>query len=289
MQGYYTVDFISQHRLYDGILYFIKHDSTANSGAMSASVFVPDVAEDRDDAPFPTLYWLSGLTCTANNFTEKAGAYRKASELGLIIVAPDTSPRGEAVPNDPASDLGQGAGFYLDATQSPWKPHYQMETYITRDLIEAIEANFPAAPGRRGISGHSMGGHGALTLAMNHPHLYRSVSAFAPIASAMHSPWGEKALGQYLGQDHAAWERYDAAILLAKGMGKPFDDILIDQGLGDPFLENQLKPDLLEKAAATAGQKLTARYHDGYDHSYYFIQSFIDDHIAFHAERLTRV
>ena len=282
----YSVDFISQHRVYDGILYFIKHDSLATGTPMSATVFVPDVAEQRSDAPFPTLYWLSGLTCSANNFTEKAGAYRKASELGLIVVAPDTSPRGTGVAGADAGDLGHGAGFYVDATQSPWKPHFQMESYITKDLIEAIEANFPTDRGRRGIAGHSMGGHGALTIAMNHPHLYRSVSAFAPIASAMHAPWGEKALGAYLGPDHATWEKYDAALLLAAAHAKPFDDILIDQGLADPFLEKQLMPDLLEKAAATAGQKITMRYHDGYDHSYYFIQSFIDDHIAFHAERL---
>ncbi|ESQ74662.1 S-formylglutathione hydrolase [Asticcacaulis sp. AC402] len=282
----YSVDFISQHRLFDGILYFIRHDSAATATPMSASVFVPDAAGARTDAPFPALYWLSGLTCTANNFTEKAGAYRKASELGLIIVAPDTSPRGDGVANDPASDLGQGAGFYVDALQSPWKAHYQMETYVTRDLIEAIEANFPAAPGKRGIFGHSMGGHGALTLAMNHAHLYRSVSAFAPISSPMHAPWGEKSLSNYLGLNRSAWERYDACVLLAKGMANPFDDILIDQGLNDPFIENQLKPQLLEQAAATAGQKVTVRYHDGFDHSYYFIQSFIDNHIAFHAERL---
>ena len=280
------MDFISQHRLYDGILYFIKHDSLAIAAPMTASVFVPDVAEQRQDAPFPVLYWLSGLTCTANNFTEKSGAYRKASELGLIVVAPDTSPRGDGIANDTAHDLGQGAGFYVDALQAPWKAHYQMETYITRDLIEAIEGNFPAAPGRRGISGHSMGGHGALTIAMNHAHLYRSVSAFAPIASPMHSPWGEKAFSNYLGHDRGAWEHYDAAVLMAGGKARPFDDILIDQGLHDPFLETQLKVELLEQAASAAGQKITARYHDGYDHSYYFIQSFIDDHIAFHAERL---
>ncbi|MBW8882424.1 MAG: S-formylglutathione hydrolase [Asticcacaulis sp.] len=280
------MDFISQHRVYDGILYFIKHDSTAVAGPMSASVFVPDVAEAGSDTLFPAVYWLSGLTCTANNFTEKAGAYRKASELGLVVVAPDTSPRGDGVANDPASDLGHGAGFYVDAIQTPWKAHFQMETYVTRDLIEAVEANFPVAPGRRGVFGHSMGGHGALTLAMNHAHLYRSVSAFAPIASAMHSPWGEKGLSNYLGHDRSTWERYDAAMLMAKGAGKAYDDILIDQGLADPFLESQLKTELLEQAAATAGQKVTVRYHAGYDHSYYFIQSFIDDHLAFHAERL---
>jgi S-formylglutathione hydrolase len=281
----FSVEFVSQHRVYDGILYFIRHDSAATQSSMSASVFVPDVAEKRTDAPFPTLYWLSGLTCTANNFTEKAGAYRKAAELGLVIVAPDTSPRGTAA-DDEASDLGQGAGFYVDATQVPWQPHFQMETYITQDLIAAIEANFPSDPKRRGILGHSMGGHGALTLAMNHPHLYKSVSAFSPISSPSRAPWGQKAFAAYLGNDHETWERHDAAILMAKGMAAPFDDILVDQGLSDPFLENQLMPDLLEQAAATAGQKLTMRYHEGYDHSYYFIQSFIDDHIAFHGERL---
>lgn len=282
----FSVEFISQHRIYDGILYFIRHDSAATGTSMNASVFVPDVAETRTDAPFPALYWLSGLTCTANNFTEKAGAYRKASELGLIIVAPDTSPRGATVADDGAHDLGQGAGFYVDATQAPWKPNFQMESYITKDLIEAIEANFPADPKRRGIFGHSMGGHGALTLAMNHAHLFKSVSAFAPIASPSRAPWGQKAFAAYLGSDHAAWERHDASLLVAKGMAAPFDNILVDQGLADPFLENQLMPDQLEKAAATAGQTLTLRYHEGYDHSYYFIQSFIDDHIAFHAERL---
>ena len=281
----FSVEFVSQHRVYDGILYFIRHDSAATQSTMSASVFVPDVAEVRTDAPFPTLYWLSGLTCTANNFTEKAGAYRKAADMGLVIVAPDTSPRGMAA-DDEASDLGQGAGFYIDATQAPWKPNYQMETYVTQDLIAAIEANFPADPKRRGILGHSMGGHGALTMAMNHPHLYRSVSAFSPIASPSRAPWGQKAFAAYLGNDHDAWERHDAAILMAKGMAAPFDNILVDQGLSDPFLEKQLMPDLLEQAAATAGQKLTMRYHEGYDHSYYFIQSFIDDHIAFHGERL---
>jgi S-formylglutathione hydrolase len=281
----FSVEFVSQHRVYDGILNFIRHDSAATQSSMSASVFVPDIAEARTDAAFPTLYWLSGLTCTANNFTEKAGAYRKAAELGLIIVAPDTSPRGAAA-DDEAHDLGQGAGFYIDATQAPWKPNFQMETYITEDLIAAIETSFPADPKRRGIFGHSMGGHGALTLAMNHPHLYKSVSAFSPISSPSRAPWGQKAFAAYLGNVHEAWEQHDAAILMAKGMAAPFDDILVDQGLSDPFLEKQLMPDLLEQAAATAGQKLTVRYHEGYDHSYYFIQSFIDDHIAFHAERL---
>lgn len=276
------VEFLAHHRVHGGALHFVRHDSTATQCAMTASVFVPD--EGRGGA-FPALYWLSGLTCTANNFTEKAGAYRKAAELGLIVVAPDTSPRGAGVADDAAYDLGQGAGFYVDATQAPWSAHFNMESYVTRDLIGMVEANFPADPGRRGISGHSMGGHGALTLAMNYPHLYRSVSAFAPIASVLHAPWGAKAMGAYLGPDRAAWERHDAALRLSQGKGAPFDDILIDQGLADGFLDSQLMPGLLEQAAQAAGQKLTLRRHAGYDHSYYFIQSFIDDHLAFHAER----
>ena len=282
----FSVDFLSQHRVFDGILYFCRHDSAATATPMTFSIFVPDVAEQRTDAPFPALYWLSGLTCTANNFTEKAGAYRKASELGLIVVAPDTSPRGSDVADDPATDLGQGAGFYVDATQKPWQSHFQMETYITRDLIEAVEANFPADPARRSLFGHSMGGHGALTLAMKHSHLYRSVSAFSPIVSPTRSPWGEKALAAYLGPDHALWEDHDATILMSRGEAKAFDDILVDQGLADPFLNSHLKPELLEAAAKAAGQKLTLRCHDGYDHGYYFIQTFIDDHLAFHAKRL---
>ncbi len=282
----FSVDFLSQHRVFDGILYFCRHDSAATATQMTFSVFVPDVAEKRTDAPFPALYWLSGLTCTCHNFTEKAGAYRKASEMGLIVVAPDTSPRGAEVVDDPATDLGQGAGFYVDATEGPWKAHFRMETYVTRDLIEAVDGNFPSDPLRRSIFGHSMGGHGALTLAMKHAHLYRSVSAFAPIASPLRSPWGEKALNAYLGADRGAWEAHDAALLLAAGAGKPFDDILVDQGLADPFLASHLKPELLETAAKAAGQTLTLRYHEGFDHGYYFIQTFIDDHIAFHAARL---
>ena len=278
------IEITETHRVHGGMLSFVKHDSPATGGPMAFTIFVPEAV-----GKLPTLYWLSGLTCTANNFTEKAGAYRKAAELGVIVVAPDTSPRGATLANDPAGDLGQGAGFYLDATQGPWKTNFQMETYITRDLMAAVEANFPADPARRGISGHSMGGHGALTLAMNYPHLFHSVSAFAPISAPTRAPWGEKAFAAYLGSDHTTWERYDASLLLARGAGKAYDDILVDQGLADPFIENQLMPEMLEKAAATAGQKLTVRYQPGYDHSYYFIQSFIDDHLKFHAERLKSV
>jgi len=277
------IEITERHRVFGGEVTFVRHTSAAVAGPMTFSIFVPD-----GDGPFPVLYWLSGLTCTASNFTEKAGAFRRASQRGLIVVAPDTSPRGAGVADDPAVDLGQGAGFYVDATQGPWKTHFRMESYVSRDLIAVVEAHFPADPGRRGISGHSMGGHGALTLALNYAHLFRSVSAFSPIACAMHSPWGAKALTAYLGSDHATWERHSAATLIAQGHVKAFDDILIDQGRADPYIETHLMPHLLEQAAATAGQPLTLRYHDGFDHSYYFIQSFIDDHIDFHADRLAK-
>ena len=203
----------------------------------------------------------------------------------MAIVAPDTSPRGEGVDDDPAFDLGQGAGFYVDATQAPWASHFKMESYVTRDLIEMVENNFSLAP-RRAISGHSMGGHGALTLAMKHPALFKSGSAFAPISSPTRCPWGEKAFSAYLGADRESWKAHDAALLIEQGKANAFDDILVDQGLGDQFLENQLKPELLEAAAAKAGQKLTLRRHDRYDHSYFFMASYIGDHVAFHAARL---
>ncbi len=277
------IEITERHRVFGGEVAFVRHTSVAVAGPMTFNIFVPD-----GEGPFPVLYWLSGLTCTANNFTEKAGAFRRAAARGLIIVVPDTSPRGAGVADDPAVDLGQGAGFYVDATQGPWKAHFQMETYVTHDLIAAVEANFPADPGRRGISGHSMGGHGALTLALNYAHLFRSVSAFSPIACPIRSPWGTKALTAYLGADHTVWERHSAATLIAEGTVKAFDDILVDQGRADPFIETHLMPQLLEQAAATSGQPLRLRYHDGFDHSYYFVQSFIDDHIDFHADRLTQ-
>jgi S-formylglutathione hydrolase len=275
------MEITATHLVHGGTLSFVKHASSATRTDMTFSVFVPP-----GDGPFPVLYWLSGLTCTAHNFTEKAAAYKFAAELGLVIVAPDTSPRGEGVADDPAYDLGQGAGFYINATQSPWAGHFQMETYITEDLLAVVEANFPVDPVRRGISGHSMGGHGALTLAMKHPLKFCSVSAFAPIVSPTRCPWGHKAFGAYLGPNPADWETHDASLLMAKGLAKPFDDILIDQGLADSFLETQLKPELFEAAASRVGQKVTLRRHDGYDHGYYFIQSFIADHLAFHATRL---
>ena len=249
---------------------------------MTFSVFTPE-----GPGPFPVLLWLSGLTCTEDNFTTKAGAYPAAAEHGMIIVAPDTSPRGQNVADDPAYDLGQGAGFYVDATEPPWAPHFQMESWLIRDLIPLIRANFPADPVRLGISGHSMGGHGALTLALRQTGIFRSVSAFAPIVSPMNCPWGEKAFTAYLGPDRTAWRDHDACALLRSGLAHGyFDDILVDQGLGDSFLAEQLKPELLEDAAREAGQKLTIRRHEGYDHSYFFIGTFISEHIAWHAHRL---
>jgi S-formylglutathione hydrolase len=250
---------------------------------MTFSVFVPE-----GPGPFPVFLWLSGLTCTEDNFTTKAGAYPAAAEHGVIVVAPDTSPRGQNVADDPGYDLGQGAGFYLDATQAPWAPHFRMESYIVDDLIPLIRANFPADPVRLGVSGHSMGGHGALTLALRHTDVFRSVSAFAPIVSPMNCPWGEKAFTAYLGPDRATWERHDACVLLRSGLAHGyFDDILVDQGLADPFLTEQLRPDLFEQAARDSGQRISLRLRHGYDHSYFFIASFIGEHIAWHAHRLS--
>jgi len=269
------------HTVHGGTLRYLKHDSSATGTPMTLSVFVPP-----GDGPFPVLIWLSGLTCTEDNFTTKAGAYGAAAEHGIIIVAPDTSPRGEGVADDPAYDLGQGAGFYVDATQAPWTPHFRMETYVTDELIALIDAEFPTT-GIRSISGHSMGGHGALTLALRHPDLFRSVSAFAPIGSPTRCPWGEKAFTAYLGDDRAEWTEHDAARLIESGVAHGrFDDILIDQGDADSFLTDQLKPELLQAAADAVGQTITIRMQPGYDHSYFFMASFIADHVAFHATRL---
>ena len=269
------------HAVHGGTLRYLKHDSAVTGTPMTLAVFVPP-----GEGPFPVLIWLSGLTCTEDNFTTKAGAYQSAAEHGLIVVAPDTSPRGPGVADDPAYDLGQGAGFYVDATQAPWAPNFRMETYVTDELIALIDTEFPTTK-TRSISGHSMGGHGALTLALNHPELFQSVSAFAPISSPTRCPWGEKALGAYLGDDRRAWSRHDAALRIEGGAAHGvYDDILVDQGDADPFLTEQLKPDLLVEAARASGQKLTLRMQPGYDHSYFFMASFIADHVAFHARRL---
>lgn len=272
---------VKSHVVHGGTLRYLKHDSATTGTPMTLSVFVP-----AGEGPFPVLIWLSGLTCTEDNFTTKAGAYKAAAEHGVIIVAPDTSPRGEGVANDDAYDLGQGAGFYVDATEAPWAPHFRMESYVTGELIDLIDAEFPTTK-TRSVFGHSMGGHGALTLALRHPELFRSVSAFAPISSPTRCPWGEKAFTAYLGEDRAQWAKHDAALLIEGGAAKGvFDDILVDQGDADSFLTDQLKPELLKAAAEKAGQGLTLRMQPGYDHSYFFMASFVDDHVAFHAKRL---
>lgn len=272
---------VKSHVVHGGMLRYLKHDSATTGAPMTLSVFVP-----AGEGPFPVLIWLSGLTCTEDNFTTKAGAYKAAAEHGVIIVAPDTSPRGEGVADDAAYDLGQGAGFYVDATEAPWAPHFRMESYVTGELIDLIDAQFPTTK-TRSIFGHSMGGHGALTLALRHPELFRSVSAFAPICSPTRCPWGEKAFSAYLGDDRAQWAKHDATLLIEGGAAKGvFDDILVDQGDADSFLTDQLKPELLQAAAEKAGQGLTLRMQPGYDHSYFFMASFVDDHVAFHAKRL---
>ncbi len=276
-----SVEILEQHRVHGGSLAYCRHDSDATGTPMRFSVFVPE-----GEGPFPWLIWLSGLTCTEENFTVKAGAYAAAALRGMVIVAPDTSPRGEGVPDDPAYDLGQGAGFYLDAIRAPWAEHFQMERYITSDLLAAVEGAFPVDPARRGISGHSMGGHGALTLALRHREMFGSVSAFAPICSPTRCDWGVRAFTAYLGPDQHVWADHDASLLIEAGGGDLFDDILVDQGLADSFLEAQLKPDLLELACSRAGQALTLRRQSGYDHSYFFIASFIADHVNWHADRL---
>jgi S-formylglutathione hydrolase len=275
------MEMVKSHVVHGGTLRYLKHDSATTGTPMTLSVFVP-----AGEGPFPVLIWLSGLTCTEDNFTTKAGAYKAAAEHGVIIVAPDTSPRGEGVANDDAYELGQGAGFYVDATEAPWAPHFRMESYVTGELIELIDAQFPTTK-TRSIFGHSMGGHGALTLALRHPELFKSVSAFAPIASPTRCPWGEKAFTAYLGEDRAEWAKHDAALLIEGGAAKGvYDDILVDQGDADSFLTDQLKPELLTAAAQKAGQGLTLRMQPSYDHSYFFMASFVDDHVAFHAKRL---
>lgn len=273
---------LQQHRVHGGTLGFSSHDSDATGTPMRYSFFRP-----AGDGPFPVLLWLSGLTCTEENFTTKAGAYAAAARHGLAVLAPDTSPRGEGVPDDAAYDLGQGASFYVDAVQPPWSTHFRMERYVTEDLLRSAAEVMPLRSDRVGISGHSMGGHGALTLALRHPGLFRSVTAFAPISAPMLCPWGRKAFTHYLGEDESSWSEHDATALLAAGAARGhYDDILVDQGTADSFLAEQLKPELLENACSAAGQRLTLRRQEGYDHSYYFITTFMADHVAWHAERL---
>jgi S-formylglutathione hydrolase len=249
---------------------------------MRFGVFVPAAARSRR---LPALFWLAGLTCTEETFAIKAGAQRLAAELGLVLVMPDTSPREPQLPGDrDAWDFGQGAGFYVDATEAPWSAHYRMSSWVTEELPALVAARFGVDASRLGVFGHSMGGHGALVAALRRPDVFRSCSAFAPIAAASDCPWGHKALGHYLGSDRSAWADWDASALMR---ARPFpQEILVDQGLADRFLDEQLKPHLLEAAAAASGQRLMLRRHAGYDHGYYFVQSFIADHLAHHARQL---
>jgi S-formylglutathione hydrolase len=278
-----SFEVVSQSRSFGGTQFVYRHASHETGTPMRLAAFVPPQA---NGSKVPVVWFLSGLTCTEENFTVKAGAQRMASELGLILIAPDTSPRGEGVPDDAegAYDFGLGAGFYVDATQEPWTRNYRMRSYIERELPALVAQNLPADMGRQGMTGHSMGGHGALTIALRNPGRFKAVSAFAPIASPMSCPWGEKALSNYIGSDRAAWRDYDACALIESGARLP--DLLVDQGTADSFLDSQLKPQLLEAACARAGQPLTLRMQEGYDHSYFFIATFIEDHLRWHAERL---
>jgi len=275
----------SESRSFGGKIAVYAHASEATGTEMKFSVYLPPAAEK---GPCPAVYYLAGLECTQDTFVQKAGALRVASALGLILVAPDTSPRGAGVPGEDESwDLGTSAGFYLDATQAPWAPHYRMGTYVNEELPALIAAQFPVKPGVQGIIGHSMGGHGALISALRYPGKWHSVSALAPISNPVAVPWGEKALGAYLGADRAAWQDFDASVLM--GHTAFPGPVLVDQGLADKFLATQLHPEALEAAAAKSGQALILRRHEGYDHSYWFIQTVIADHLEHHARELGKV
>ena len=276
------MDIVSQTASFDGKQTTYEHYSGACRCNMRVSIYTPAQAEEKKCAG---LVWLSGLTCNQDNFMHKAGAQRMAAKLGLVIIAPDTSPRGEEVPDEPESyDFGKGAGFYLDATEDPWAKHYNMESYIRDDLTKWVIENLPVDGDRLGIFGHSMGGHGAITLHLKNPGLYKTCSAFAPIVAPMRVPWGQKALTGYLGANPGVWKQYDASALVLKNPGKA--EILIDQGGDDPFLNNQLRPVLFEKACTESGQAFKVRMHKGYDHSYYFIATFIEDHLEHHVRAL---
>jgi S-formylglutathione hydrolase len=278
-----TIETLSTNRSHGGVQGVYKHASTETGTEMTFAVFMPEHAEDET---LPVLWYLSGLTCTHANVMEK-GEYRAAAaEHRVIVVCPDTSPRGEDVPDDEGYDFGKGAGFYVDATQGPWAKNFRMYSYITKELPEIVAANFLADMDRQSITGHSMGGHGAITIALKNPGRFKSVSAFAPISAPLECPWGHKALAGYLGEDRATWRAYDSAALIADGAR--VDELLVDQGAADNFLTEQLKPELLKAACDAADIPLTLRTQPGYDHSYYFISTFMADHIRWHAERLLR-
>ena len=272
---------IEQHASFGGRQEVWQHDSATLGCKMRLAVYLPPAALAGQRCP--VLYWLSGLTCNEQNFITKAGAQQYAAQHQLIVVAPDTSPRGEAVANDPAYDLGQGAGFYVNATQAPWAPHFRMQDYVADELPALIESHFPATDAR-GITGHSMGGHGALVTALRHPGRYRSVSAFSPIVAPSQVPWGQKALAAYLGEDRSSWQDWDTVALIANATERL--PLLVDQGEADEFLATQLRPELLEAACQHTGHPLTLRRQPGYDHSYYFIASFLADHFSHHAGAL---
>lgn len=274
---------VSEQAAFGGTQGVYKHASDETSCEMELSVFVPPAAAN---GPVPVVYYLSGLTCTQDNVTTKGGFQRMAAELGLCIVCPDTSPRGAGYPGeDDSYDFGSGAGFYVDATEAPWSGMYRMSSYITRELPALISKHFPIDANRTGIFGHSMGGHGALTIALKNPDIYQSVSAFAPIVAPMQCPWGEKAMAGYLGPDRDTWRAYDATDLVANGHGVK-GSILIDQGLADGFLDEQLKPQLFEAACKEAQQSVNIRMQEGYDHSYYLMATFMEDHLRHHANGL---
>jgi S-formylglutathione hydrolase len=274
-----SLETITEQRSFGGVQGFYKHVSAVNNGTMKFAVYKPPQAEKH---PVPVLYYLAGLTCTEETFVIKGGAQRMASQLGLMLVAPDTSPRNTGIEGE-ASDweFGAGAGFYVDATQAPWSKFFNMYSYVTKELPQIVGANFPADMKRESIFGHSMGGHGALTIALKNASRYKSVSAFAPIVAPSQVHWGQKALPRYLGEDQKTWADYDATQLLSRGTFP--GELLIDQGDADKFLKDELRPEIFEAAAAKAGQKLTLRIQPGYDHSYYFISTFMDDHLKHHA------
>ncbi|CAG2139735.1 S-formylglutathione hydrolase [Cupriavidus numazuensis] len=282
-----TLELLSEHGCHGGVQRFYRHASTVIGLPMRFSVYLPPQAL-AGGGKLPTLFYLAGLTCTEETFMIKAGAQRFAAEHGLVLIAPDTSPRGAGVPGEAdAWDFGVGAGFYVDATEAPWSQHWRMESYVTQELFDLVSRELPVDPDRVGIFGHSMGGHGALVLAQRHPQRFRSVSAFAPIAAPTQCPWGRKAFTGYLGADRAAWMDYDASALMSRQTRPPFPEgILVDQGLSDEFLEAQLNPAAFEAACASVGQPLILRRHEAYDHGYYFISTFIGDHIHFHASIL---
>ena len=278
-----TIENISVNKSFDGWHKQYRHHSSVLNCEMRFAIYLPPQASNGKKVP--VLYWLSGLTCSDENFMQKAGALRMAAELGIAIVAPDTSPRGADVADDEGYDLGQGAGFYVNATQAPWNRHYHMYDYVVDELPKLIESMFPVSD-KRSISGHSMGGHGALVIALRNSDAYQSVSAFSPISNPINSPWGKKAFTAYLGRDMSTWSEYDASALMRKATN--LVPALVDQGDGDNFLAEQLKPEMLEAAAGVSGYPLALNIREGYDHSYYFISSFIENHLRFHAEHLSK-